>query len=69
MIFPRRTRPEYERVTRPSEQRRDVSSLRACATVFPFTFGTTQRVRVDGCLGPGNVGGNGEPSHGGDAWV
>jgi hypothetical protein len=67
MILPRRTPPEYLWLARPSAQRRDLSSARARATVFPFTLGTTQRTTAGGRGGGGGAGGG--KSHGGVASV
>jgi hypothetical protein len=50
---------EYARLTRPSPHRFEARSRRACVTVFPFTFGTTQRAWVGGRTGDGNAGGGG----------
>ncbi len=41
MTLPCLTRVEYVRLTLPSVQRFEARSARACATVLPFTFGTT----------------------------
>ena len=40
-------------MTLPSAHRFDASRRRACASVFPFTFGTTQRRCVGGGQPPG----------------
>jgi hypothetical protein len=66
MILPFFTLGEYARLTRPSVHRFDLSSVRACGSVLPFTFGTTQRTAAGAGGGGGGAGGGG--GGGAGAW-
>ena len=65
MTRPRLILAEYARLTRPSPHRFEARSRRACATVFFFTLGTTQRAWVGGRTAGGGGGGGGGGGSGG----
>jgi hypothetical protein len=65
MTRPRVILVEYARLTRPSRHRVEPRSRRACATVFLFTFGTTQGAWVGGRTAGGDGDGGGGGSGGG----
>jgi hypothetical protein len=70
MIRPFFTLVEYARLMRPSAHRFAARSRRACATVFLFTFGTTQRTTAGGRTtgGGGGCGSGGSGGGRGEGW-